>query len=114
MVDAILQAEVAGRGGRGGRGHNNNNNNNRGDVTDRYYTPQERAQLTSEQQTKVREMRSNRDKRRGVQLVETRNVRPKSDDISAITNSTSGQTQATSNASSSSIAAVSTQRSRNF
>jgi hypothetical protein len=105
---------ASGRGGRGrgggGRGYNNKAN----EVTDKYYTPEEWKQLTSEQQARVRELRSNRDKRRGVQVVESRNVKQKSDDISAITNSTAGAAVPTVSTATASIGAVTTNRSRHF
>jgi hypothetical protein len=69
-------------GGRGyGRGNNHNNNNNRNnDVTDRYYTPEEWRTLNPEQQQRVRDMRANRDRRRGVEAVNTtRNTRQRTD-----------------------------------
>jgi hypothetical protein len=43
-----------GRGGRGGRG----NFSNKSEVTDKYYSPQDWAKLTPEEQTKVRELRA--------------------------------------------------------
>jgi hypothetical protein len=56
-------------------------------LTDAYLTSEEWAKLTPEQQAKVRELRTNRDRLRSVQVV--RNVRQRTDDGSVVTEITS-------------------------
>ena len=95
-----------GRQGRGGRGSQNK------PITDRYYSPQEWQQMSSEQQQKVRDLRADRDKRRGLQAVTSRNVRPKTEDGS--TEQVNAEQQSNSTVRSG-VAVVSSQRSqRNF
>jgi len=81
----------SGRDGRGGRGHGGKtggrgNGSGRGSnaITDRYYTPEEWERLTAEERQTVRDKRSERDRRRGVDVV-NRNVRARSDDDEAST-----------------------------
>lgn len=73
--------------GRGGYGRNNgrgNGRNGRGSISDKYYTPQEWAQLTPEHQQRVRDLRQNRDRQRGVQAVDSeRSVRQRTDNGSS-------------------------------
>jgi hypothetical protein len=99
-----------GRGGRGGRG----NFLNKSEVADKYYSPQEWAKLTPEEQTKVQELRALRDKRRGVQLVDTRNTKQKTDDVSVITNSTASPSTTQAASQGPSISTVTSHRNRNF
>jgi hypothetical protein len=71
-----------GRGyGRGqGRGYGRGNNNNSHNVTDRYYSPEEWNTLSQEQQQRVRELRADRDRRRGIEVVGTqRNIRQRTE-----------------------------------
>lgn len=62
-----------GRGGRGGR-HGGRHSH----LTDRYYKPEEWEKLSYEDRQIIRDKRTERDKRRGVQVVD-RNVRSKTD-----------------------------------
>ena len=68
--------KTGGRGNAGGRGSNA--------ITDRYYTPEEWEKLAAEERQTVRDKRSERDRRRGVDVV-NRNVRARSDDDEAST-----------------------------
>jgi hypothetical protein len=75
-----------GRGGRGGRGggrgtYYSNNRGGRGsnNITDRYYSPEEWEALSGEDKQAVRDKRSERDRRRGVEVVNTRNNRQRTD-----------------------------------
>lgn len=78
-----------GRGGYGGR-----NGNGRGgagaagrytNVSDKYYTQQEWALLSQEQQERVRELRANRDRQRNVHAVDSsRSVRQRTDDTTSV------------------------------
>lgn len=79
------------RGGRGrgdGRGGRSGRSGGRGrssvdDMTDRYYPPHEWDTLTHEQQQRVRDLRADRDRRRGVvAATNTRNTRPRYDNNS--------------------------------
>lgn len=65
--------------GRGGRFQNGGRSGGRA-VSDQYYSPQDWAQLSVEQQRRVRELRSGRDEQRGVQAVNSRSVRQRTDD----------------------------------
>lgn len=54
-------------------------------MSDKYYTPTEWAQLTSEQQERVRELRAGRDRQRGVHAVDSsRSVRQRADNSSSL------------------------------
>ena len=57
----------SGRGGRSGSGKGGRS----GEVTDRYYTPDEWAALKPDQQQKVRDLRNERDRARGVGALNT-------------------------------------------
>ena len=72
------QGRGRGRGqGRGrGRGRGRGGSGSSTTLTDGYYSPEEWGKLTHEQQQKVRDLRTSRDKRRGVQAVE-RSTRPR-------------------------------------
>lgn len=82
----------SGRGQRTGRGWQGRHNGNQSPpLTDAYMPPEEWSKLTSEQQQKVRQLRSDRDARRNVQVI-TRNVKQRTDDgtvVTAMTNATS-------------------------
>jgi hypothetical protein len=83
------------RGGRFGRGRDNRSNirpasrggrpQNRGTggpVTDRYYSPEEWSRLSPEDQQRVRDLRAQRDRVRGMSAISSqndRNVRPRLD-----------------------------------
>lgn len=92
--------------GRGGFGRNNGRggygrNNGRGSssamsVSDKYYTPQEWAQLSPEHQQRVRDLRQNRDRQRGVQAVDSsRSVRQRTDDGSSVSSAASTSNSST-------------------
>ena len=72
-----------GRGGRGrgGRGAGGRGSGRGSNITDRYYSPEEWEKLTPDERQSVRDKRSERDRRRGVDSV-TRNVRAQIDDDS--------------------------------
>ena len=58
----------SGRGGRGGRGRGRGGD---GNVTDRYYSYDEWSKLTADQQQKIRDLRNERDRARGVAAIQT-------------------------------------------
>ena len=67
-----------GRGGRGNAGHysgrggrGTGGRGNSGDITDRYYSYEEWTNLTGDQQQKVRDLRNERDRKRGVAAIGT-------------------------------------------
>lgn len=62
-----------GRGGRSGRSGTDT-------VTDRYYTHEQWTRLTPEQQQRVRDLRADRDRQRGVEAVNTRNTRQRTEE----------------------------------
>lgn len=80
-----------GRGGRGGRGGRVGGRANgrgfhaaargqfSGTITDQYYSPDVWRTLTPEQQDRARQLRTDRDNRRGIQVVDTRRVRQRND-----------------------------------
>jgi hypothetical protein len=71
--------------------------------------------LTPDQQSKVSGLRSGRDKRRGVQVVESRSVKQRSDDVSAITNSVASSDRSDPISSNSrAVATVTTHRNRSI
>ena len=89
-----------GRGGRGGGGYHGRGGRGTGggrgsggDITDRYYPYEEWTSLTSEQQQKVRDIRNDRDLKRGVGALGTSDAGTGKDDT---TNTTAGVGQAMS------------------
>jgi hypothetical protein len=107
-----------GRGRQGNRGSNSSHNSGRGGrggkyVSDQYYDPAAWAALTPEQQQKVRDLRAERDKRRGVEAVNTRNVRSRSDEPSYVSNdggTTNSTLSSPSTTNTASVGAVMSQR----
>jgi hypothetical protein len=73
-----------GRGGRGGRGRGYQGYQGRGQhfsgtVKDQYYKPEVWSTMTPEQQEKARQLCADRDSRRGVQVLESRRTRQRTD-----------------------------------
>jgi hypothetical protein len=110
-----------GRNGDRGRGFDGqwNDNRSRGrgfvNVMDQYYSPQEWSNLTPEQQQRVRDLRADRGRRRGVQVVDVRNVRARNDaSYSNIPNSVGNSTISTNNINNSqNVGALMSQRTSN-
>lgn len=110
-----------GRGTSAGRGRGRGRGDGRGrftratgTVSDKYYTPDEWAALTLDQQQKVRELREKSgDKRRPVQSVGSRSVRWKDEEPAAATVSTITQ-EVTTDSKASGVGMVMSQRNRNF
>jgi hypothetical protein len=107
-----------GRGRQGNRGSNSSYNSGRGGrggkyVSDQYYDPAAWAALTLEQQQKVRDLRAERDKRRGVEAVNTRNLRARTDEPSYVSNdggTTNSTLSSPSTTNAASVGAVMSQR----
>jgi hypothetical protein len=115
-------------GGGGGRGHQSSRGNNSGQgnihnsgrggrggrsVSDQYDDPAAWAALTPEQQQKARDLRAERDKRRGVQAINTRNLRTRTDEPSYVSNdggTTNSTLSSPSTTNAASIGAVVSQR----
>lgn len=88
----------SGRGGRGGRGQSRARAQGfSGQVTDQYYQPEVWNTMTTAQQAKARQLRAlrhpflrrlraDRDSRRGIQVMESRRTRQKTDDDSSVPN----------------------------
>ena len=71
----------SGRGGRGSGGRFSGRGSGQRNLTDRYYTPEEWSALSNEERQTVRDKRSERDRRRGVDVVNSRNTRQRTDEL---------------------------------
>lgn len=102
-----------GRGGGRYNGRGGNRNNGRGSmgISDKYYTKAEWDLLSQEEQQRVRDLRSNRDRQRGVHAVDTsRSVRQRTDDGSSVPSAASTSNASTTSSITTGVGAGMSQR----